>query len=120
MSVHVGPHLAKLYADPTCAMCLDPLGNADLTVGLCGHAFHATCVKELVLHKGATVGCPLCKQAADTFLDTFPANKWDTPEHTFLREREKEALRAGERVTAVAIASEQLHPAAARYNSLCV
>jgi hypothetical protein len=90
MSVSVGPRLARLFVDESCALCLEALGTRNLVVGSCGHVFHDLCLKGLVLHSGPHVSCPMCKEK-DVFLDAFPPEDWDTPWGRRLQDLEREA-----------------------------
>jgi len=53
--------IRRLVGEDPCAICLDPLSGQALTISICGHIFHKSC-----LETAGSTSCPQCRRPVDT------------------------------------------------------
>eukprot|EP00796_Vickermania_ingenoplastis_P003743 gene3743-2639_t len=68
MKVHpffIEKEMVEMYGEKwkaeACPICLDPLAAAPCITSWCRHAYHVSCVEDMLLSSGAATRCPLCR-----------------------------------------------------------
>lgn len=57
--------LWQLLGSASCSICLEHLRGRAVTVTLCGHVFHRSCLNQAGLTDGRNLRCPQCRQPVD-------------------------------------------------------